>query len=207
MTSCECNFNPFLVLIWSFYALQIECSQMADMANEIVKTNGYSNGEYLLSLTYSLLFIHIVLSWLWNIKIVLLCAVITVIKGKVEEIELPVPKVDVIISEWMGYFLLFENMLNTVLYARDKWLVSNPFLCNYNVQIFVHSRFCLAMSSSDLVDSVWTFWGVLLILCYCDVRLMMERSYRTEPLCILLQSKMRNIRKIKLNVSSAVHGA
>jgi hypothetical protein len=24
----------------------------------------------------------------------------------------------------MGYFLLFENMLNTVLYARDKWLVS-----------------------------------------------------------------------------------
>ncbi|XP_062194062.1 probable protein arginine N-methyltransferase 1 isoform X1 [Phragmites australis] len=69
----------------------IECSQMADMAKEIVNANGYSE-------------------------------VITVIKGKVEEIELPVPKVDVIISEWMGYFLLFENMLNTVLYARDKWL-------------------------------------------------------------------------------------
>ena len=33
-------------------------------------------------------------------------------------------KVDIIISEWMGYFLLFENMLNTVLYARDKCLVS-----------------------------------------------------------------------------------
>lgn len=31
--------------------------------------------------------------------------VITVIKGKVEDIELP-EKVDVIISEWMGYFLL-----------------------------------------------------------------------------------------------------
>ncbi|RCV11418.1 hypothetical protein SETIT_2G184000v2 [Setaria italica] len=72
----------------------IECSQMADMAKEIVKTNGYSD-------------------------------VITVIKGKVEEIELPVPKVDVIISEWMGYFLLFENMLNTVLYARDKWLADD----------------------------------------------------------------------------------
>ncbi|EFJ20820.1 hypothetical protein SELMODRAFT_86090 [Selaginella moellendorffii] len=49
--------------------------------------------------------------------------VITVLKGKVEEIELPVQQVDVIISEWMGYFLLFENMLDTVLYARDKWLV------------------------------------------------------------------------------------
>ena len=44
------------------------------------------------------------------------------IKGKVEEIELPVDKVDIIISEWMGYFLLYESMFDTVLYARDKWL-------------------------------------------------------------------------------------
>jgi len=48
--------------------------------------------------------------------------VITIIKGKVEEVELPVAKVDIIISEWMGYFLLYESMLDTVLYARDKWL-------------------------------------------------------------------------------------
>ncbi len=50
---------------------------------------------------------------------------ITMIKGKVEEIELPVPEVDVIVSEWMGYFLLYESMLDTVLYARDKWLVKD----------------------------------------------------------------------------------
>lgn len=43
-------------------------------------------------------------------------------KGKVEEVELPVDKVDIIISEWMGYFLLYESMLDTVLFARDKWL-------------------------------------------------------------------------------------
>jgi protein arginine N-methyltransferase 1 len=30
--------------------------------------------------------------------------------------------VDIIISEWMGYFLFYESMLDTVLYARDKWL-------------------------------------------------------------------------------------
>lgn len=48
---------------------------------------------------------------------------ITVIKGKIEEVELPVPQVDIIISEWMGYFLLYESMLDTVLFARDKWLV------------------------------------------------------------------------------------
>merc|ERR1719273_2749642 len=49
--------------------------------------------------------------------------VVTIIRGKVEEIELPVPKVDIIISEWMGYCLFYESMLDTVLYARDKWLV------------------------------------------------------------------------------------
>lgn len=35
--------------------------------------------------------------------------------------ELP-EKVDIIISEWMGYFLLYESMLDCVLYARDRWL-------------------------------------------------------------------------------------
>lgn len=47
---------------------------------------------------------------------------ITVIKGKMEDLVLPVPQVDIIISEWMGYFLLYESMLDSVLYARDKYL-------------------------------------------------------------------------------------
>ena len=50
---------------------------------------------------------------------------ITLIKGKIEEIVLPVEKVDIICSEWMGYFLLYESMLDTVLFARDKWLVKD----------------------------------------------------------------------------------
>ncbi|NWH62865.1 ANM8 methyltransferase, partial [Geococcyx californianus] len=33
---------------------------------------------------------------------------------KVEEVELPVDKVDIIISEWMGYCLFYESMLNTI---------------------------------------------------------------------------------------------
>jgi hypothetical protein len=37
-------------------------------------------------------------------------------------VTLPVPTVDIIVSEWMGYFLLYESMLNTVIVARDKWL-------------------------------------------------------------------------------------
>ncbi|RMJ24755.1 arginine n-methyltransferase [Aspergillus sp. HF37] len=48
---------------------------------------------------------------------------ITLLQGKMEEVPLPFPKVDIIISEWMGYFLLYESMLDTVLYARDHYLV------------------------------------------------------------------------------------
>jgi len=103
----------------------IDCSNIVDKAREIVQLNGYAD-------------------------------VITLIKGKVEEVELPelyerrqqckkvennakkqdqkekgdinadkLKCVDIIISEWMGYFLLYESMLDTVLFARDKWLISN----------------------------------------------------------------------------------
>lgn len=43
---------------------------------------------------------------------------ITIIRGKVEDIQLPVEHVDIIISEWMGYCLFYESMLDTVLFAR-----------------------------------------------------------------------------------------
>jgi len=47
--------------------------------------------------------------------------VIEVLQSTVEEVELP-EKVDVIISEWMGYFLLRESMFDSVIVARDRWL-------------------------------------------------------------------------------------
>jgi len=48
--------------------------------------------------------------------------VVEFITGKAEEVTLPVDKVDIIVSEWMGYFLLYESMLDSVLFCRDKWL-------------------------------------------------------------------------------------
>lgn len=49
---------------------------------------------------------------------------ITVFKGKMEEIDFPFKEgeVDIIVSEWMGYYLLYESMLDCVLWARDKYL-------------------------------------------------------------------------------------
>jgi type I protein arginine methyltransferase len=62
---------------------------------------------------------------------------ITVLKGKMEEVKLPVEKVDIIISEWMGYFLLYESMLDCVLWARDKYLVKGGKMLPDRAQIFI----------------------------------------------------------------------
>jgi len=47
---------------------------------------------------------------------------IVILNGKIEELTLPVDKVDIIISEWMGYYLFFEGMFDSVIFARDKFL-------------------------------------------------------------------------------------
>ncbi|KAJ8636443.1 hypothetical protein MRB53_010710 [Persea americana] len=49
---------------------------------------------------------------------------ITVVKGKIEEIELP-EKADILISEPMGTLLVNERMLETYVIARDRFLVPN----------------------------------------------------------------------------------
>jgi protein arginine N-methyltransferase 3 len=52
--------------------------------------------------------------------------VMTVVTGMIEDLDSTMPAtvqgVDVLISEWMGYCLLFESMLPSVLHARDRWL-------------------------------------------------------------------------------------
>ncbi len=48
--------------------------------------------------------------------------VIDIRTGRAERVSLPEgEKVDVIVSEWMGYSLLYEQMMSSVLAARDKW--------------------------------------------------------------------------------------
>ena len=47
--------------------------------------------------------------------------IVEVIQSSVEDLELPC-KVDIIVSEWMGYYLLRESMLDSVIRARNKWM-------------------------------------------------------------------------------------
>ena len=53
--------------------------------------------------------------------------IIKVVRGTVEDVELPGLDevgggVDVIVSEWMGYLLIYESMLRSVIIARDRFL-------------------------------------------------------------------------------------
>lgn len=52
--------------------------------------------------------------------------VVKVINSMVEDLiesgQIKPKSVDVLVSEWMGYCLLYESMLSSVLVARDHWL-------------------------------------------------------------------------------------
>uniref|UniRef100_A0A336LQ92 type I protein arginine methyltransferase n=1 Tax=Culicoides sonorensis TaxID=179676 RepID=A0A336LQ92_CULSO len=87
----------------------IECSRIIEITKKVVEDNGFGD------------------------KILL-------VDKRVEDvIELPrgIEKVDIIISEWMGYCLFYESMLDTVLYARDKWLKKDGYLFPDKVSLYI----------------------------------------------------------------------
>ncbi|KAF9542657.1 hypothetical protein EC957_001791 [Mortierella hygrophila] len=79
--------------------------------------------------------------------------VITLYRGKIEEIKLPC-KVDIIISEWMGYFLLYEAMLDSVLVARDRFLAPGGILAPSQTRIL----FTATNDESFVNDSI-DYWN------------------------------------------------
>lgn len=48
--------------------------------------------------------------------------VVTVIRSSIEDLVLPCEQVDIIVCQWMGYFMLFDGMVDQVIMARDKFL-------------------------------------------------------------------------------------
>jgi protein arginine N-methyltransferase 1 len=78
--------------------------------------------------------------------------VITLIKEKMEDVVLE-EKVDIIISEWMGYFLLYESMLDTVLVARDKWLRPGGIILPNAARMYI-----TAIEDEDYKDEKIHFW-------------------------------------------------
>lgn len=78
---------------------------------------------------------------------------ITLVKGKLEETELPLKEYDIIISEWMGYFLLYESMLDTVLDARDKYLAKDGLIFPDTATMYI-----AAIEDQEYKDEKINFW-------------------------------------------------
>ncbi|XP_052214005.1 protein arginine N-methyltransferase 6-like isoform X2 [Dreissena polymorpha] len=65
-----------------------------------------------------------------------MCDRISVLHDSAEEVELP-EKVDVIVSEWMGYSLLYESMLPSVIHFRDKWLKPDGLMLPATASLYI----------------------------------------------------------------------
>lgn len=97
---------------------------MAEAAREVVKANGYEH-------------------------------VVSIVGGKLEALDaLPLDgspaQADVLVSEWMGYGLFFESMLDSVLVARDRFLKPGGAVLPDRVEIFA------AAACQDALDD--GFW-------------------------------------------------
>lgn len=95
----------------------IEASKLAFIARETVKENNFDN--IIEVPLVNLYYVHIfyIIFWLYYIQFE------QVIHSKVEDVDLPGDiKVDAMVSEWMGFYLLHEGMLDSVFNARDKFL-------------------------------------------------------------------------------------
>ncbi|KAN0119885.1 putative ribosomal protein arginine N-methytransferase rmt3 [Hyaloscypha variabilis] len=78
---------------------------------------------------------------------------ITCLRGKIEEVTLPVEKVDIIVSEWMGYCLLYEAMLDSVIWARDKYLKSDGLMVPSHMNMWV-----APIADPDYIADHIAFW-------------------------------------------------
>ncbi|EFA83990.1 protein arginine methyltransferase [Heterostelium album PN500] len=78
---------------------------------------------------------------------------VRIYKGKVEHIAFP-EYVDIIVSEWMGAFLIFESMLESVIYARDHLLKPNGILFPSKAALYVSP-----VRVDSLMDSKINCWN------------------------------------------------
>ncbi|KAL7716348.1 type I protein arginine methyltransferase [Entamoeba marina] len=79
--------------------------------------------------------------------------VITVLRGKMEEVIVP-EKVDIIVSEWMGYNLMYESMLASVIFAKDKYLKDDGIILPDTASIFI-----IGINDEELIVEKQKFWG------------------------------------------------
>merc|ERR1719228_2594100 len=86
---------------------------------------------------------------------------ITVIQDKLENIKsLPngIDKVDILISEWMGYFLLYESMVSSIIFARDHFLKMDTMNGDHEVNRVFPNEASLFIAGFDFDGMNLKFW-------------------------------------------------
>lgn len=150
---------------------------------------------------------------------------IKTVKGKLEQIDfakLQLPeKYDIIVSEWMGYFLLFEGMLDTVLFARNHLLSDRGVLLPDRCKLFIS-----AFSDCSIYEKYIDFWndvyGFNMSSIVPDViSEAIVESIRPENICSSIDkisdinisdcsihsvSKIESDFELKFNNDSTIHG-
>ena len=61
--------------------------------------------------------------------------------------------VDVIVSEWMGYLLIYESMLRSVIVARDRFLKPDGHMFPSHAKLYL-----APYSDKDYFDSYVNYW-------------------------------------------------
>ncbi|KAJ1912942.1 Nuclear SAM-dependent mono-and asymmetric methyltransferase, partial [Mycoemilia scoparia] len=128
---------------------------------------------------------------------------ITLIKGKMEEVTLPYDKVDIIISEWMGYFLLYESMLDTVLLARDKYLKPDGLVFPDKATMII-----AGLEDSEYKEEKISFWDNVYgfrMSCIKDIALReplvdtVEGQYINTSSCTFKEIDIKTVKKEDLS--------
>ncbi|KAI0266986.1 S-adenosyl-L-methionine-dependent methyltransferase [Gloeopeniophorella convolvens] len=124
---------------------------------------------------------------------------ITLVKGKLEEAELPIQQFDIIISEWMGYFLLYESMLDTVLEARDRYLKPDGLIFPDHATMYL-----AAIEDQDYKEEKINFWDNVYgfdYSCIKDIALreplvdtVEMKAVVTDP-CVIKRIDLRSAKK------------
>ncbi|CAM6100257.1 unnamed protein product [Calypogeia fissa] len=121
--------------------------------------------------------------------------VVEIIEGAIEDVTIP-EKVDIIISEWMGYFLVRESMFDSVLYARDRWLKPTGIMYPSHARMWVAPmRTSLVEHKQQEYQHSMADWGCFLqdTNDHYNVDMsVLSNSYREEQKKYFLQTSMWN---------------
>ncbi|XP_046351129.1 protein arginine N-methyltransferase 1-like [Haliotis rufescens] len=131
----------------------VEASKMSEICKEIVKCNGFEDK-------------------------------VEVFNCPVEELALPEnTKVDVLVSEWMGFYLLHEAMLDSVIYARDKFLASNGTMAPSKATLYVAPTDIDSYHSSHV-----EYWNNVYGFDFSSVIPLVTQKFQKEPVITEVQS-------------------